>query len=355
MTYAFLFLTYDNIILNFKSDNIYIHPKYPDKVKKEHKKYIIKNLINPTEWCHFSIVKATINLLKESFNNKSNKWFFILSQDSFPLYNNYIEKFEQLHNNKSIFSFRNKYEDYYKTSQWWVLNRDDAEIIINTELKYEHRFTKRIKDGCADEYYFLSVLMWENPKYKYTNLRIMYDKWLEHTIQKSPAFFNRLLKEDFDYIDKNKCLFIRKIIDDFKLDRYITKRKLYVIYIETETNKDNIIFNNKFDFMLMISIDINKIKKEIVKRSIYIFNIIHKFYYETILNICYEKFISNWDLVIFTSEKFNMNNYNYVDKVKKYLPYNKFQFKNGQLQNKKFYFVADRARELGYAMKHTIV
>ena len=352
MAYAFLFLTYDNIIKDYNIDNIniYIHAKYPEKVNKKYKKYIIKNLIKQTDWCEYSIVKATINLLKEALINKSNKWFVLLSQDSYPIYNNFFEKFEQLHDNKSIFNYVDKYNDYYKTSQWWILNREDANIIINNELKYDNKFQHKIQNGCHDEYYFLSVLMWNNPMYKYTNSKIMYDKWLEYTIQKSPAYFNHLLKQDFEYINENKCLFIRKITDKFSLNIYKTKRKLYVIYIGTETNQDNIIFNEDFDFILIISIDINDIKKEIVNNCIYIFNIIYKFFYETILNICNEKFITNWDLVIFTTEKFNMNNYNSIDKVKKFLPYNKFKFKNKSLENKKFYFLNDSSNENAYCV-----
>jgi hypothetical protein len=63
---AFLYLTYDNpnktvnyLIKN--GFNIYIHPK--NIVDDKYKKYVIKNIIQ-TEWAKFSIVEATINLLK---------------------------------------------------------------------------------------------------------------------------------------------------------------------------------------------------------------------------------------------------------------------------------------------------
>ena len=75
MAYAFLFLTYDNIIKDYNIDNIniYIHAKYPEKVNKKYKKYIIKNLIKQTDWCEYSIVKATINLLKEALSQLPEK------------------------------------------------------------------------------------------------------------------------------------------------------------------------------------------------------------------------------------------------------------------------------------------
>ena len=278
----------------------------------------------------------------------------ILSEDTFPIYKHdeFIENFEKIHNNKSIFNYKNKYKNYYKTSQWWILNRLDVITIIKNEIKYENKFKYKIEKGCIDEYYFLSILMWEDPKYIYTNSQIMYDKWLEYTIQKSPSYFNHLLQNDIVYIKQNNCLFLRKITQTFTPNIYTTKRKLYVVYIGTETNQDNIVINNEFDLILIISISINNVKKELVNKSIYIFNIIYKFLYETILNITIEQFIYNWELIIFTTEKFNMNNYNMINKTKEYLPYNKFKFKDKQLTNKKeFYYITDNLNELAFCIK----
>ena len=198
MTYAFLFLTYDNPLYDLSNinNNIYIHPKYPSKVNHKYRKYIIKNLIHHTKWCDYSIVEATLNLLKEALDNDSNRWFILLSEDTYPMYNNdeFVKQFNNIHQDRSIFNYKYKYKYYYKTSQWWILNRSDAEIIINNKIKYSYRFQYRIQDGCPDEYFFLSILMWENPHYEFTNKQIMYDKWLEYTIQKNPIYFNNLLR-----------------------------------------------------------------------------------------------------------------------------------------------------------------
>jgi hypothetical protein len=221
MSYALLFLTYENLLYdfnNFINTNIYIHPKYPSKINQKYKRYIIKNLIEPTKWCDFSIVQASINLLKEAILDNSNEWFILLSEDSYPIYTNneFIKKFKNIHNNKSVFNFLSKYRGYYKTSQWWILNKTDAQIIINSENKYINRFRHRILNGCHDEYYFLSILMWENPQYKYTNAQVMYNRWLDYTIQKSPSYFNKILEDDINYIRSNNCLFIRKITKYFE-------------------------------------------------------------------------------------------------------------------------------------------
>ena len=72
-----LFLTYSNIIhLNkftdlFDNCNVYIHPKFPDKVNESLKKYIIPNLVE-TKWNDKSIITATIELLKVAYNNEKN-------------------------------------------------------------------------------------------------------------------------------------------------------------------------------------------------------------------------------------------------------------------------------------------
>ena len=168
MTIAFLFLVYDKIIAkkNIKDfindNNLYIHPKYKDQVDKEFKKYVINDLVE-TEWCKYSLVQATLNLLKESFKNKKNEWFFLLSHDSYPVYNyqHFKTNFNKIHNDHSIFNYKSKMEivnkTYYKTSQWWVLKREDVKIILDYEQQNQQYF-KNLKSNCPDEYYFLSVL-----------------------------------------------------------------------------------------------------------------------------------------------------------------------------------------------------
>lgn len=362
MNIAFLFLTYDNftnidIMKKFlKNQNIYIHPKYPNNVNDYFKEYIINNLIY-TEWNKFSIVDATLNLLKTAYHNKNNEWFILLSEDCYPLYDfNIFEKnfnsFMNKYNNKSIFNFKYKIENYWKTSQWWILNRCDVKIILSN-IKNKSLF--QIKNTAYDEIYFLSVLKWYNSNYEFINMPLMYDVWLSPTIQRSPQYFNHLLAQDYEYINKHNCLFIRKITKIFNQNIIILKKKLLVIYIGTNTNQ-NIINDNSFDIILIIAININLINENLRNRAIYIINIIYKFYYETILAMCNKEYINNWDLVIFTTETFNINNQNNeIDKSKKYLPYDKFifsQYEKLNLNNiKKFYYIKDEKKNLAFCYK----
>jgi len=352
MSFAFLFLIYDNFtdqtsIKEFiKNQNIYIHPKYPEKVNDYFKKYIIKNLVD-TEWGTYSIVEATLNLLKEAYKNKTNEFFILLSQDSIPIYkyNKFLKIFNKIYENKSIFNYKNNKDNYWKTSQWWILKRSDVKIIIENEEKYKNKFIQIDKIfGAYDEVYFLSVLKLNNPKYEFTNIKIMYDKWLKNIIQKSPQYFNHLLKNNISDIKNNNSLFIRKILPNFSLKEYKTKKKLYIIYIGTETDQSNIIVNDSFDFIILISIKLNLIKKEIIEKAIYIVNIIYKFFYESILAICNEKYIANWSIIIFTSEKFNMKSIKNISKEKKMLPYN---LKN----NLEFYYINDNNNNLAFCTK----
>ena len=147
---------------------------------------------------------------------------------------------------------------------------------------------------------------------------------------------------------EKKSLFIRKITYNFTLDIYKPKKKLYVVFIGTETTQF-IPDNDEFDIIIIAAI--KEIDPQIIKRSIYVYNIIYKFLYETILSICNEDYIKNWEIVIFTTEKFNLNHYNSLDKVKKKLPTNKLVFQNGNLENREqFYYINDNNNNLAFCI-----
>ena len=115
MTFAFLFLTYDNfthpdVVWNFvKTENVYIHPKYPEHVIPKFRPFIIDSLCK-TKWGELSIVDATISLLKESYSTKDNTWFVLLSGDSYPIhsFDTFKTKFKRESNGeKSLFNLIN--------------------------------------------------------------------------------------------------------------------------------------------------------------------------------------------------------------------------------------------------------
>jgi hypothetical protein len=320
MKFAFLFLTYDNLlfekeILNFVGDNnIYIHPKYPNKVHKSISKYIIKNIVE-TKWAECSIVNATLNLLKESYENIENKWFILLSSDTYPLCN--IKKLNKL--SKSIFLYNNMYKDYYKTSQWWILKRDDVNVILNTINKYKHRFHDLGISGACDEFYFLSVLMWENPKYEYINMQSIYTRFLKNTLSKHPVLFNKLTSVDNKILKKSNALFIRKVTSNFSLKSIKLKKILCILTIGTYTKQNDLLkfiiqYNKTMDFILFVEFDdINNIFTEIINNVLYVYIIKYKYYYDSIISLCITEnnILKQWkNNIIFIPEVYDYNLFN---------------------------------------------
>jgi hypothetical protein len=320
MKIAFLLLTYGNpMFLNKIKEltnnyDLYIHPKYSNDIDDSLKKYIIKDLVE-TNWGKFSLVTAVINMLKEAVHKKYD-YYILLSGDTYPLYDS--NEFIKLFNNmvlsgESIFDYNGKKNNFYKASQWWALNDKDANVLVNTFNKYKNKFHKLNKIyGAYDEIYFLTVLNWENTNYNFINTKIMYTRWLKNVISKHPLYFNKLTKNDMIDIAKNNGLFIRKCFEDFNINKYEPKKKLYIIYIGSDT-KQNDILNinfNEYDIIILSSIELSDIDKNIINKCVYLFKIIWKFYEQVIVDICItmKDIIKQWVEIIFTTETFNFKN-----------------------------------------------
>lgn len=177
-----------------------------------------------------------------------------------------------------------------------------------------------------DEHFFLSLLKSNYPNYQFTDIKVMYSSFLTNTIQKSPMIFNRVIKDDIDNIKDMESFFLRKVGANFSLKAYKPRKKLFVVYIGTETNQDLIIFPPAFDIIIITAIKPELIKRSIFEKAIYVINIIYKFLFETILSICNEPWISNWNTIIFTTGKFMVNSDNELESKKSSLPSNKLYF-----------------------------
>jgi hypothetical protein len=137
MKIAFCFLTYNEIIrydiwnsffenININKYIVYIHPKNINNFEYNIKydlKYnfnykVVKNIINTKSKNDISIVRATIQLLKESYNDNEITHFIFLSQSCIPLYDfNKIYDIVSLFNS-SVISYidHNKKERYNNLS-----------------------------------------------------------------------------------------------------------------------------------------------------------------------------------------------------------------------------------------------
>jgi len=315
MSLAFLILTIDtpnNHSINYlikHNYNIYIHPK--NEIDKKYRKYIIPKIAE-TKWC--DVVEAEINLLEEALKNPKNKYFIMVSGDAYLLYNSdQINKFDPIY---SCFSFSKNYElhgkKYYKTATWWILNRNDAEIICNKRDKYLKEF-ETFKD-CKEEFYFLTVLNNEIKDYIYINHKYTYTKWLFNLGMSHPITYNKLTHEDVNDIQNKNYIFLRKVLPTFNFKPMTNfKKDLYILCIGTETKEEtiNYFLNNDLDFIIVTFISIKEINNKLLEKCISIYgSIIYNEYYLFILDICtfHNYYLQQWKgNIIFISEAFNIN------------------------------------------------
>jgi len=328
LSIGFLFLTYGDPIhdaylekyLENKPDSIfenrvYVHPKYPNTMKNPFfKSHVIDNLIE-TEWGNISIVNATLELLK-SAKNDGCEWFVLLSQDTYP-----IKSMQNLHevlstSTNSFFDYIDNRDGLSKTSQWWILNSMDANTIITKSDEFK-RTTPIHKNtfGAADELYFLTLLKRYNSRYTFTNRKPIYTRWLKTVISKHPVLFNRLT--NYDYNDIKNSFFIRKTTSNFNNSPIEPKKNLVVVYIGTESHYDysSIERMRDTDYIVISAIPLDgpnsKKWAKLLENSLYIYEIIYKFYYPTVLEILeLLKKMNYWKQITFLSESFHFSNVN---------------------------------------------
>lgn len=360
---SFLFLTYsdllhEDIIKKYtKNHNVFIHPKY--NLKNDYfKKKIIPEVVE-TQWGDISIVYATINLLKNAFYRTTNNWFVLLSQDVYPLTK--ISDFEYFLSKQtnSLFEYNTHYKNIYKTSQWWILNRKDVSIILENYEKFiSKNLNFKIIQSAIDEVFFLTLLIWNNPLYIYTDFSCIYTWWIKHAIIKHPIIFNHITFHDNLKIKKRGSFFIRKTLSTFTPTIYKTNKELIIIFIGTESIQNyNHLLNKNYDIIIITAIDINQIDNNILSSCLYIYSIIYKFYYENLLALLNDVNINQWEKITCITEKFNMNEFKYIKIDDKMQP-NKLpiQYKrNDILRNDNiFYTLFDTNKQPIYIIKNIL-
>lgn len=235
MSIGFLFLTLGDIHPVWKKwfphyYNVYIHNKYNLR-EPEFAKKCIKTII--TEWGHISIVKAMILLLKEAFKDTYITHFVFLSGNCVPLYD-YIYTCDNICKLKtSTFDFfqekvrvNNLDDTFFKLtlrhSQWCILNRYDAEFLINND--YTKHFNKV---SIPDELYFGTILKFANCDIK--NVKTTYVNWKKYVKRRngrSPHQFKILDQKILSsvYLNHPSALFMRKVDHDVVIYPY---KKIY--------------------------------------------------------------------------------------------------------------------------------
>ena len=269
---AFLFLILDNPhfpkIWNkyFKNNkdkyNIYIHPKYPEKLTWK-KKHMITNLKN-TAWGF--ITEAYIELLKAAYLDEDNYKFVTISESCVPIqsfdnfynevmrdsrswiktmrisrydqearlkveWDNSLKCYKKLNTNKSpCLNFIKHYARF-------CLNRDHVKILLTKDLNFYHKMQ------VADEFFLSSLYPLKN----YKDIEVTFDDWGwtdkqkniiknkikktndEDKIKKLKLEFDNIAKspktiidveEDLDKIKETKTFFYRKFGKTSNIEKY---------------------------------------------------------------------------------------------------------------------------------------
>lgn len=247
---AFLFLTienpnftkiWDSYFRNKSSKyNLYIHPKYPEKVTWKKSK-IIKNL-KETGWGF--IVEAYYELLKTAFQNKNNIKFVTISESDVP-----IKDFDTFYNDcindeRSWIKFlkikKYNWEErikkqpkngkppfFIKHYARFCLNREHVKELL---LKYEElKFFMKMQVG--DEF-FLSVL---HPIKNVKNFDVTYDDWeYVHELGIKIKDEKRKIYEEQEKNGKNRSNKLKKLQNEFN---QISKNPKTIINVEEDLDK----------------------------------------------------------------------------------------------------------------------
>jgi hypothetical protein len=249
---ALCFLTYDNIAhpklwkhFITSNYNIYIHNK--NEFTGEFQKYCIKNKVE-TEWGHISLIKATLKLFKEAYQDTENEYFVLLSDKCIPLYNsdeiyNKINKLDNNiitcygpksngysffpnWNNRQCESRFNSLNDksffdinmFKKQHQWMILKRNTIKFFIDND--YTYIFGNEFI--VPDEHYFINIILKYN--IPFINKSITFINREEGSdlkkYRKFPKTYSKLTNEMIKKILQIDTLFMRKVESECKLPTY---------------------------------------------------------------------------------------------------------------------------------------
>ena len=153
--------------------NLYIHSK--SKKSRFFSDYFIDKKV-PTSWGQFSLVEATIELIKAALEDEDNEYFSLISDSHLPLYSldetvslirerypktTFAKHFSFHTKVKSQLTFRKgvkdyKFDKYNAVCQFFVLRRKDAIKFVETFDHWSKYFVKN-EVVFADEFYFWGV------------------------------------------------------------------------------------------------------------------------------------------------------------------------------------------------------
>lgn len=242
MKIAFLYLIYDKInqdrlwcdfFANEIDYTIYIHHS---TVKNDLSPFfqgqkIIQTV--PTQWGQYSIVNATLRLLREAYMDPDNTYFCLVSGSCIPVKPfSYVRETLIRHGKKShfyVFDTNDCWprcnqatrhiprEVIRKSSQWWIMSRDHVEIVLN-DRKCQRAFN--YPGSVADEHYFITsltrnkadlVLSSGDMSQATTMVNWGYNyKMAKPADGCHPHLYKSITSDELDYLSSCPCLFARK-------------------------------------------------------------------------------------------------------------------------------------------------
>ena len=215
-----------------ESFNLYIHSKR--KKCSVFSDYFIENTV-PTAWGHFSLVEATIELMKSALGDEQNEYFTLISDSHFPLYDldktvdlikeryqtlTFSKHFSFHTKVKSQLTFRKgikgfKFNEYNAVCQFFTFRREDAIKFIETFDHWSQYFVKN-KVIFADEFYFWGIAKELGMHFK-IGQATTYSDWSlrkggDGKIERNPRDFKKLSKGELDAYRKSGYLYARKVM-----------------------------------------------------------------------------------------------------------------------------------------------
>ncbi len=225
---AFLFLiisniNHENIWLNFftnHQDNfsLYIHSKETMPASSAFKQFELSTKV-ATTW--ENTMNAQIELLREALKDKDNQKFIFLSESTIPLQPFDFVYETLMSNSKSQFAYAHNYdsnrtwesiptEKALKNSQWVVLNRKHAELMVK-DTTLINIMTKSPFDN---EHYPSNFLAVNNLLHEVEQTDRTFTVWPKSGLS-HPISFKKIKRNKFtpllmDAIKEKKYLFARK-------------------------------------------------------------------------------------------------------------------------------------------------
>lgn len=285
---AFLFLTLENPNYSDLWDkyltnltNVYIHPKYPEKVSWR-RDCIIKDL-QPTGWGF--ITKAYLSLLREAYKNKENYKFITISESCVPIKpfdefydfckndnNSYIKimKISKYDYNERLLKHINKVKEenkqmfipqnFIKHYARFCLNREHVKKLIELDDLGKLDFFHSMHVG--DEFFLSSLL----PLNHYIDFNVIFDDW--EYVNKEVENINNMLKSLYELQEKYNIDLSSDLNELKELKKDIAKNPKTITIIDESDLKNikntNAFFYRKFSKESNIRDYYEKIMKKLI-------------------------------------------------------------------------------------------